>query len=135
MESQSYAGLPSWSHQMASARTSRRESSGSSRTNLFNSLQRSVSRTFSPTTHPPVTCRSFLMTLLLTLTIAIPDREYRGLMEDFVDWCHRNCLQINAGKTKELVDFHRRRHSPSILVNIQGRGIESVTHVSTWVLT
>ena len=41
------------------------------------------------------------------------DREYRGLMQDFVDWCQRNCLQINAGKTKELVvDFCRCRHPP-----------------------
>ncbi|KAI3363630.1 hypothetical protein L3Q82_001258 [Scortum barcoo] len=35
------------------------------------------------------------------------DREYRGLIQDFADWCLRNNLQINAGKTKELVvDFH-----------------------------
>ncbi|KAI3368275.1 hypothetical protein L3Q82_007821 [Scortum barcoo] len=34
------------------------------------------------------------------------DREYRGLIQDFADWCLRNNLQINAGKTKELVvDF------------------------------
>ncbi|KAI3368404.1 hypothetical protein L3Q82_008107 [Scortum barcoo] len=40
------------------------------------------------------------------------DREYRGLIQDFADWCLRNNLQINAGKTKELVvDFRRRRHS------------------------
>ncbi|KAI3351354.1 hypothetical protein L3Q82_005897 [Scortum barcoo] len=38
------------------------------------------------------------------------DREYRGLIQDFVDWCLRNNLQINASKTKELVvDFRRRR--------------------------
>ncbi|KAI3355004.1 hypothetical protein L3Q82_004792 [Scortum barcoo] len=44
------------------------------------------------------------------------DREYRGLIQDFADWCLRNNLQINAGKTKELVvDFRRRRHSPSTL--------------------
>ncbi|KAI3374569.1 hypothetical protein L3Q82_021137, partial [Scortum barcoo] len=41
------------------------------------------------------------------------DREYRGLIQDFADWCLRNNLQINAGKTKELVvDFRRRSHSP-----------------------
>ncbi|KAI3353981.1 hypothetical protein L3Q82_018538 [Scortum barcoo] len=35
------------------------------------------------------------------------DREYRGLIQDFADWCLRNNLQINAGKTKQLVvDFH-----------------------------
>ncbi|KAI3361240.1 hypothetical protein L3Q82_013435 [Scortum barcoo] len=41
------------------------------------------------------------------------DREYRGLIQDFADWCLRNNLQINASKTKELVvDFRRRSHSP-----------------------
>ncbi|KAL0192386.1 hypothetical protein M9458_010682, partial [Cirrhinus mrigala] len=35
------------------------------------------------------------------------DMEYRERIQDFVDWCQRSCLQINAGKTKELVvDFH-----------------------------
>ncbi|KAI4889719.1 hypothetical protein NFI96_009930 [Prochilodus magdalenae] len=32
--------------------------------------------------------------------------KYRELIQDFVDWCLQNHLQINAGKTKELVvDF------------------------------
>ncbi|KAI3351332.1 hypothetical protein L3Q82_005875 [Scortum barcoo] len=39
------------------------------------------------------------------------DREYRGLIQDFADWCLRNNLQINAGKTKELVVDFRRRSS------------------------
>ncbi|KAI3351326.1 hypothetical protein L3Q82_005871 [Scortum barcoo] len=44
-------------------------------------------------------------------TVYGDDREYRGLIQDFADWCLRNNLQINAGKTKELVvDFRRRRH-------------------------
>ncbi|KAM3875368.1 alpha-2-macroglobulin [Diretmus argenteus] len=33
------------------------------------------------------------------------DREYRGLTQDFVDWCQQNHLQINAGKPKELVVY------------------------------
>ncbi|KAI3369373.1 hypothetical protein L3Q82_007607 [Scortum barcoo] len=42
-------------------------------------------------------------------TVYGDDREYRGLIQDFADWCLRNNLQINAGKTKELVvDFRRR---------------------------
>ncbi|KAI3364709.1 hypothetical protein L3Q82_011475 [Scortum barcoo] len=50
------------------------------------------------------------------------DREYRGLIQDFADWCLRNNLQINAGKTKELVvDFRRRSHSPPAPVSIQGK--------------
>ncbi|KAI3371709.1 hypothetical protein L3Q82_024275, partial [Scortum barcoo] len=36
-------------------------------------------------------------------------------------------LQINAGKTKELVvDFRRRRHSPPAPVSIQGTDIDTV---------
>ncbi|KAF7646575.1 hypothetical protein LDENG_00185420 [Lucifuga dentata] len=36
------------------------------------------------------------------------DKEYRELIQSFVGWCQRNRLQINAGKTKELVvDFRR----------------------------
>ncbi|MDG2555456.1 reverse transcriptase family protein [Vibrio parahaemolyticus] len=56
------------------------------------------------------------------------DREYRELNQDFVDWCLRNHLQINAGKTKELmVDFRRCRLLPPTMVNIQGKDIERVT--------
>ncbi|KAI3354193.1 hypothetical protein L3Q82_018731 [Scortum barcoo] len=55
------------------------------------------------------------------------DREYRGLIQDFADWCLRNNLQINASKTKELVvDFRRRRHSPPAPVSIQGTDIDTV---------
>ncbi|KAI3352203.1 hypothetical protein L3Q82_005166 [Scortum barcoo] len=55
------------------------------------------------------------------------DREYRGLIQDFADWCLRNNLQINAGKTKELVvDFCRRSHSLPAPVSIQGTDIDTV---------
>ncbi|KAI3357979.1 hypothetical protein L3Q82_003006 [Scortum barcoo] len=55
------------------------------------------------------------------------DREYRGLIQDFADWCLRNNLQINDGKTKELVvDFRRCRHSPPAPVSIQGTDIDTV---------
>ncbi|KAI4894837.1 hypothetical protein NFI96_004578 [Prochilodus magdalenae] len=54
------------------------------------------------------------------------DSEYRELIQDFVDWCLQNHLQINAGKSKELVvDFRRCRHPPP-LVNIRGMDIERV---------
>ncbi|KAI3368496.1 hypothetical protein L3Q82_025509, partial [Scortum barcoo] len=57
------------------------------------------------------------------------DREYRGLIQDFADWCLRNNLQINAGKTKELVvDFRRRSHSPPAPVSIQGTDI-GISHL------
>ncbi|KAI4887383.1 hypothetical protein NFI96_002917 [Prochilodus magdalenae] len=54
------------------------------------------------------------------------DSEYRELIQDCVDWSLQNHLQINAGKTKELVvDFRRCRHPPP-LVNIRGMDIERV---------
>ncbi|KAK5865334.1 hypothetical protein PBY51_016508 [Eleginops maclovinus] len=41
------------------------------------------------------------------------DRDYKELTQDFSLWCRRNHLQLNAGKTKELmVDFRRHQHSP-----------------------
>ncbi|TWW54092.1 hypothetical protein D4764_0277510 [Takifugu flavidus] len=43
------------------------------------------------------------------------DTEYRELIQGFVDWSLRNNLQINAGKTKELVvDFLRRKTTPRL---------------------
>ncbi|XP_070710531.1 piggyBac transposable element-derived protein 4-like [Pempheris klunzingeri] len=48
------------------------------------------------------------------------------VITDFVDWCGRNNLLVNASKTKEMVvDFHKK---PSITapVSIQGLGIERV---------
>ncbi|TWW53320.1 hypothetical protein D4764_0013870 [Takifugu flavidus] len=55
------------------------------------------------------------------------DTEYRGLIQDFVDWSLRNNLQINAGKTKELVvDFRRRNNPPPAAVNILGTDVDVV---------
>ncbi|KAI3376702.1 hypothetical protein L3Q82_017139 [Scortum barcoo] len=50
------------------------------------------------------------------------------LFKTLLDWCLRNNLQINAGKTKELVvDFCRRSHSPPAPpVSIQGTDIDTV---------
>ncbi|KAK7913293.1 hypothetical protein WMY93_013504 [Mugilogobius chulae] len=61
------------------------------------------------------------------------DAEYRGLTQDFVDWCQQNHLLLNAGKTKEMVVDFRRRHSIAPPpVNIQGRDIERVDSYNTW---
>ena len=47
--------------------------------------------------------------------------------KDFVNWCQQIHLQLNAGKTKEmLVDFHRHRR-PCTQVNTQGTDIEMTT--------
>lgn len=38
--------------------------------------------------------------------------EYRELIQDFTFWCQRKHLQLNTGKTKELVvDFRRHKLS------------------------
>ncbi|TWW59863.1 hypothetical protein D4764_06G0013930 [Takifugu flavidus] len=55
------------------------------------------------------------------------DTEYRELIQGFVDWSLRNNLQINAGKTKELVvDFRRRNNLPPAPVNILGTDVDVV---------
>ncbi|KAI5100278.1 hypothetical protein C0J45_9264 [Silurus meridionalis] len=55
------------------------------------------------------------------------DRKYRELIQNFVDWCQQSCLQINMGKTKELVvDFHRHKQTSLPPVNIQGKDIVRV---------
>ncbi|TWW74415.1 hypothetical protein D4764_14G0004180, partial [Takifugu flavidus] len=47
--------------------------------------------------------------------------------QDFVDWSLRNNLQINAGKTKEVVvDFRRRNNPPPAPVNILGTDVDVV---------
>ncbi|TWW63624.1 hypothetical protein D4764_03G0006320 [Takifugu flavidus] len=51
----------------------------------------------------------------------------RELIQGFVDWSLRNNLQINAGKTKELVvDFRRRNNPPPAPVNILGTDVDVV---------
>ncbi|TWW73507.1 hypothetical protein D4764_15G0009010 [Takifugu flavidus] len=53
--------------------------------------------------------------------------EYRGLIQDFVDWSLLNHLQINASKTKVLVvDFCRRNNPPPVPVNILGMDVNVV---------
>ncbi|XP_072006908.1 leucine-rich repeat-containing protein 2 isoform X1 [Engystomops pustulosus] len=54
------------------------------------------------------------------------DREYKELIRKFVDWCQRNHLRINAGKTKEMVMDFRKHSPPSQPVVIHGTDIEAV---------
>ena len=38
------------------------------------------------------------------------DSHCRQQISDFVDWCEENCLQVNVGKTKEmLIDFSQKK--------------------------
>ena len=54
------------------------------------------------------------------------EEEYRSLVEDFVQWCRLNHLQLNTTKTKEMVvDF--RRSKPALLpVTIEEVNVEVV---------
>ncbi|KAI3364398.1 hypothetical protein L3Q82_010823 [Scortum barcoo] len=87
----------------------------------------STLQTFHTILHPVIS-RSSLMTLLLLASSQMGTTEStEDLFKDFADWCLRNNLQINAGKTKELVvDFRRRSHSPPAPVSIQGTDIDTV---------
>ena len=78
----------------------------------------------SPTDHSTVICKS-----------SLDDGAYREVNKDFVDWCQQSHLQLNAGKTKELVvDFSRHRQ-PCTQVNIQGKHSEIERSYSTWEVT
>lgn len=60
-----------------------------------------------------------MVTLLLSASSHPATRGRRDLDQYFVDWCLQNCLQIDVGKTREVVDFSRGRHTGLSLVNIQ----------------
>ncbi|TWW62807.1 hypothetical protein D4764_04G0014540 [Takifugu flavidus] len=68
-----------------------------------------------------------LTTLLLSASSLMGTTEYRGLIQDFVDWGLRNNLQINGNKTKELVvDLHRCNNPLPAPVNILGTDVDVV---------
>ncbi|KAI4873031.1 hypothetical protein NFI96_008738 [Prochilodus magdalenae] len=54
------------------------------------------------------------------------EREYRSLVEDFVEWCTTNHLKLNITKTKEMcIDFRRSRPSQQP-ISINGVDVEVV---------
>ncbi|KAI4903986.1 hypothetical protein NFI96_007177 [Prochilodus magdalenae] len=54
------------------------------------------------------------------------EREYRSLVEDFVEWCTTNHLKLNITKTKEMcIDFRRSRPSQQP-ISIKGFDVEMV---------
>ncbi|KAK0143583.1 putative RNA-directed DNA polymerase from transposon X-element [Merluccius polli] len=52
--------------------------------------------------------------------------EYRNLVDDFVQWCRINHLQLNTSKTKEMVDYMRSK-PPLQPVSIEGDNVAVVT--------
>ncbi|KAL6470652.1 hypothetical protein MHYP_G00217710 [Metynnis hypsauchen] len=54
------------------------------------------------------------------------EEEYKTLVEDFVDWCHKNNLLLNTAKTKEMVVDFRRVRPPTQPISIEGVEVERV---------
>src|SRR4029434_2244387 len=52
--------------------------------------------------------------------------EYRSLVDNFVQWCRHNHLQLNTTKTKEMVVDFRRSQPPLLPVSIGGVSVEVV---------
>src|SRR4029434_2838877 len=52
--------------------------------------------------------------------------EYRSLVDNFVQWCRHNHLQLNATKTKEMVVDFRRSQPPLLPVSIKEVSVEVV---------
>uniref|UniRef100_A0AAV2L3V6 Reverse transcriptase domain-containing protein n=1 Tax=Knipowitschia caucasica TaxID=637954 RepID=A0AAV2L3V6_KNICA len=58
---------------------------------------------------------------IIRLSYEDDDAEYRGGIQDFVDWCQRNHLLINARKTKEmnhlLINVRKTKEMNHLLIN------------------
>ena len=52
--------------------------------------------------------------------------EYRSLVDNFVQWCRHNHLQLKTSKTKEMVVDFRRSQPPLLPVSIEGGSVEVV---------
>ena len=52
--------------------------------------------------------------------------EYRSLVDNFVQWCRNNHLQLNTTKTKEMVVDFRRSQPPLLPVSIEGVSVEVI---------
>ncbi|XP_061107787.1 receptor-interacting serine/threonine-protein kinase 4-like [Conger conger] len=50
--------------------------------------------------------------------------EYRNLVDDFVQWCNLNHMQLDISKTKEIVVDFRRTKPPMLPVSIEGVNVE-----------
>ncbi|KAI4902349.1 hypothetical protein NFI96_003952 [Prochilodus magdalenae] len=54
------------------------------------------------------------------------EREYRSLVEDFVEWCTTNHLKLNITKTKEMCIVFRRSWPSQQPISIKGVDVEVV---------
>ncbi len=55
------------------------------------------------------------------------ETAYLDEVERFTSWCQKNCLSLNASKTKELItDFRKRQQRPYTPLMISGTPVERV---------
>lgn len=57
--------------------------------------------------------------------------EYKSLVDNFVQWCRNNHLQLNTTKTKEMVVDFMRSQPPLLPFSIEGVSVEVVTPTNT----
>ncbi|XP_060737641.1 uncharacterized protein LOC132853721 [Tachysurus vachellii] len=70
---------------------------------------------------------------IISLITDDDDREYRGPIQNFVDWCQWSCLQLNVGKTKEMVvDFYDTTVVGLIEGNDETAYREEIQHLVAW---
>ncbi|KAK3518816.1 hypothetical protein QTP70_014873, partial [Hemibagrus guttatus] len=62
--------------------------------------------------HLPASCLSDDSAIVGLITDD-DDSEYRELIQDFVDWCQQNCLQMNVGKTRDAVSELTKEYTES----------------------
>uniref|UniRef100_A0AAV2MMR2 SCAN box domain-containing protein n=1 Tax=Knipowitschia caucasica TaxID=637954 RepID=A0AAV2MMR2_KNICA len=80
-------------------------------------------------TQPPCTplsvtaAQKFSDSAIIGLSSEDDDTEYRGVIQDFVDWCQRNHLLINVRKTKEmnhlLINVRKTKEMNHLLINVR----------------
>jgi hypothetical protein len=60
------------------------------------------------------------------------DTHYRQEVNNFVDWCEENYLDLNTGKTKEMIFDTRRKkgsHEPIMIAGVEVEQVESYRYL------
>ena len=68
-------------------------------------------------------------TTVIGLITNSDESEYRDQVNKHISWCNDNNLEFNVNKTKEMiVDFRRKKSSPSSSLVIDGKTVDIVQH-------
>ena len=65
-------------------------------------------------------------TTLVGLVSDSDESEYRHEVNSLVSWCDTNNLQLNASKTREMIEDFRKRKNPFAPIFVKGNSIERV---------